>query len=211
MVSDELPSILKRWYKPPRTAGSTSKRAQGARPALERFAFLCVGDVVEAELDGIKDTMHCPAEDLSMEGLMSLFIEDLDLLLKLSSSGFGSTPKFWLLLTQVTQTHMQKLRNKEKIPDLVILAIICQVLYSRSHHNNYFTKMITLFLCSQGAPAKNIDLLHAFGLTISHQWSVRALRTIPENEMATVRDMVQHLPFVVTHNNINIPFCVFSQ
>ncbi|KIJ04976.1 hypothetical protein PAXINDRAFT_42421, partial [Paxillus involutus ATCC 200175] len=92
MVSEELPSILERWYKPPRTAGSTSKRAQGARPALERFAFLCVGDVVEAELDGIKDTMHCPAEDLSTEGLTSLFIEDL--LLKLSSPGFGGTPKF---------------------------------------------------------------------------------------------------------------------
>ncbi|KIJ04333.1 hypothetical protein PAXINDRAFT_142010, partial [Paxillus involutus ATCC 200175] len=209
MVSEELPSILERWYKPPRTAGSTSKRAQGARPALERFAFLCVGDVVEAELDGIKDTMHCPAEDLSTEGLTSLFIEDL--ILKLSSPGFGGTPKFWSLLTRVTQTRTQKLRNKEKIPDLVILAIICQVLYSRSHHNNRFAKMITSFLRSQGAPAKSIDLLRAFGLTMSHQWSVRALRTISENEMATVRDMVQHLPFVVTHDNINIPFRVFSQ
>jgi hypothetical protein len=71
--------------------------------------------------------------------------------------------------------------------------------------------MITSFLRSQGAPAKSIDLLRAFGLTMSHQWSVRALRTISENEMATVRDMVQHLPFVVTHDNINIPFRVFSQ
>ncbi|KIK97806.1 hypothetical protein PAXRUDRAFT_808047, partial [Paxillus rubicundulus Ve08.2h10] len=177
MVSDELPSILKHWYKPPRTTGSMSKQAQGARPTLEHFAFLCFGDVVEAELDGIKDTRHCPAEDLSMEGLTSLFIEDL--LLKLSSPGF------------------------EKIPDLV--------LYSRSHHNNHFAKMITLFLCSQGTPAKSIDLLCAFGLTMSHQWSVCALRTIPENGMATVQDMVQHLPFVVTHDNIDIPFHVFSQ
>ncbi|KAF9236815.1 hypothetical protein BU15DRAFT_88956 [Melanogaster broomeanus] len=203
MVSEELPSIIERWHKPPRTTRSTHKRAQGAKPALERFAFSCVGDVVEGELEGIM------SKDLSTEGLTGLFVEDL--LLKLSSPGFGGTPKLWSLLVRLTQTPKQKKLNKEKIPDLVILAIICQVLYSRSHHNNRFAKMITSFLRSQGTPAKSIDLLRAFGLTMSHQWSVRALRTISENEMQTVREMVHRLPFVITHDNINIPFRVFSQ
>ncbi|KIJ60786.1 hypothetical protein HYDPIDRAFT_189878 [Hydnomerulius pinastri MD-312] len=176
MVSEELPSILERWYKPPRSQGSTSVRAEGARPVLEREAFDCVARVVEEELDGVKDSMRCPAEDLSTEGLTSFQIEDLMLKLK---------------------------RDTDKNPDLVEK--------SRSHHNSRFAKLLTTFLRSQGTPAKSIDLLRAFGLTMSHQWSVRALNKISENEMAKVREMVQTLLFVITHDNGNIPFRVFSQ
>ncbi|KAJ6544930.1 hypothetical protein B0H10DRAFT_1638758, partial [Mycena sp. CBHHK59/15] len=35
MVSDELPGILDRWYKPPRASGA---RPAGGREALEQFA-----------------------------------------------------------------------------------------------------------------------------------------------------------------------------
>jgi len=31
------------------------------------------------------------------------------------------------------------------------------------------------------------------------------------NELTKLRDMVQHLPFVITHDNVNIPFRVFTQ
>ena len=71
--------------------------------------------------------------------------------------------------------------------------------------------MVTTFLRSQGAPAKTINLLRAFGLTMSHQWSARALKTISENEMKTVQNWVHQYPFVVTNDNLNIQFCVFGQ
>jgi hypothetical protein len=117
MLSEELPSIISRWHHPPRTKKSTHRRAHGAKYVLERFAFSCVGQVIEAELDGISDVMRCPAEDLSTEELTSLFIEDL--ILRFSSPGFGGTPKFWALLLQLTQTSRQKLQNSDKVPNLV--------------------------------------------------------------------------------------------
>ena len=46
---------------------------------------------------------------------------------------------------------------------------------------------------------------------MSQQWSARALKTISENEMKTVQDWVHQYPFVVTHDNVNIPFRVFAQ
>ena len=117
MASEELPSILSRWHKPPRTQTSTHRRAQGAKYPLERFAFLCVEAVIEKELQGIREMMLCPAEDLSLEELTGIFLEDL--ILKLSSPGFGGTPKFWSLLAQLTQTDEQRSVNTKKVPDLV--------------------------------------------------------------------------------------------
>jgi hypothetical protein len=46
---------------------------------------------------------------------------------------------------------------------------------------------------------------------MSHQWSVRALKTISVNEMETARQWVHQFPFVLTHDNINLPFRVFTQ
>ena len=56
---------------------------------------------------------------------------------------------------------------------------------------------------AQGAPTKTVDLFHSFGLTISHQWSVRALKTISVNEMETIQQWVHQFPFVLTHDNIH--------
>ena len=117
MTSNELPSILSRWHKPPRTQTSTHRRAQGAKYPLERFAFSCVESVIKNELEGIRAVMLCPAEDLSLEELTGIFLEDL--ILKFSSPGFGGTPKFWSLLARLTQTDEQCLVNTKKVPNLV--------------------------------------------------------------------------------------------
>lgn len=71
--------------------------------------------------------------------------------------------------------------------------------------------MITVLVRSQGTPAKSINLLHSFGITMSHQWSVHALKTISQNEMEVVRDWVHQFPFIITHDNVNIPFRVYTQ
>ncbi|KAH0832216.1 hypothetical protein J3R83DRAFT_13179 [Lanmaoa asiatica] len=67
MVSEELPSIIARWHHPPRQTNSTHVRAHGASAAIECFAFNCVRDVIDDELEGIGHVLRCPAEDLSME------------------------------------------------------------------------------------------------------------------------------------------------
>jgi len=63
MVSKELPSILARWHKPPRSPGSTSARAEGASHVVEQFAFDCVASVIDSELQGVSETMRCPVEE----------------------------------------------------------------------------------------------------------------------------------------------------
>lgn len=82
---------------------------------------------------------------------------------------------------------------------------------SRSHYHNRFAKMITVFHRSQGTPAKSINLLHSFDITMSHQWSVCALKTISQNEMEVIHNWVHQFPFVITHDNVNIPFRIYIQ
>ncbi|KIK80850.1 hypothetical protein PAXRUDRAFT_157538, partial [Paxillus rubicundulus Ve08.2h10] len=91
MVSEELPGILERWRSPPRAAGSTDVRAKAARPVMEEFAFSCVTEVVEKELQGIQELSLCPSDEVSDSGLTRFLIEDM--VLKLSSPAPGSTPK----------------------------------------------------------------------------------------------------------------------
>ncbi|KAH7925761.1 hypothetical protein BV22DRAFT_1160019 [Leucogyrophana mollusca] len=187
MVSEELPSILERWHTPPRSKGSTDSRARAAKQPLEQFALSCTIKAVEAELEAVKDIMRCPEDDLSIDGLTSFFVEDM--LLKLSTPGFGGTPKLWALLRCLTQTQRQRERNTSKNPDL----------------------MLTMFLRSQGISAKSLDLLHTFCLTMSQKWSVRAFSKMSANEMDKLCEMVRLLPFVISHDNVNIPFRVFTQ
>ncbi|KAN0091041.1 hypothetical protein V8E55_004607 [Tylopilus felleus] len=159
---------------------STSPRAEGASHIVECFTFDCVTSAIKTELEQVSETMRCPADELSTEGLTGLQIEDL--ILKLSSPGFHGILKFWSLLRLTIEK-------------------------SRSDQNSHFVKLITTFLHSQGTPAKSLDLLRAFDLTMSHQWSNCTLNQISANEMQMVQQMVQTLPFVITHDNINIPFC----
>ncbi|KAH7910892.1 hypothetical protein BJ138DRAFT_1187476 [Hygrophoropsis aurantiaca] len=209
MVSDEFPTIIERCHKPPRTPGSHHTRAEGARQPLETFAFSCVADVVNAELQGIQDLTRCSDEQISGEGFTSLYIEDM--VLKLSSPGFGGTPKFWALLQRLTKTRAQEKRKTQRSTDLVNLSIIFQIAFSRNQYDNRWAKFLTTFLKAQGISAKSLDLLHTFCLTMSHKWSVRSINTISANEMARVQEQVQRLPFVISHDNVNIPFRVYSQ
>ncbi|OAX38547.1 hypothetical protein K503DRAFT_849965 [Rhizopogon vinicolor AM-OR11-026] len=109
MVSEELPSILRRWHKPPRTLGSIC--------ALREFSFECMVQAVEDELETVQDIMQCPEDALSADGLTNLFIENI--ILKLSIPGFGGTPTLWAFLHRVTQTVKQRENNTYKTPELV--------------------------------------------------------------------------------------------
>ena len=132
MVSDELPSILAQWHCPSHSTKSTNVCAHSAKMAI---AFTCVGNVIADELNGIKHVMQYLAEDLSMQELCNLCIEDL--MLKLSSPGFGGTPRFWSLLLQLAQTDEQQGQNTRKSPDLVC-TIIFQHKLSLYHYIGHF-------------------------------------------------------------------------
>ncbi|KAI6137950.1 hypothetical protein BKA82DRAFT_4333663 [Pisolithus tinctorius] len=88
MVSKELPGILECWRSPPQASCSSTA-------VMEEFAFSCVGEVVEKELQGIQELAMCPSDEVSDSGLTRFLIKDI--VLKLSSPALGSMPKLCVL------------------------------------------------------------------------------------------------------------------
>ena len=227
MVSEELPGVLEWWRSPPRSTGGKNLRPKGVRLVMEEFAFSCVTEVVEKELQGIEELAMCLSNEVSDDRLTCFLIEDM--VLKLSSPAVGSTPKLWALLQKVSQMKQQVRKSTKKPSDLVslcstvrcgrlisgiaqiVLSMIFQLMYARSHHHNRWPKFLTTFLRAQGISAKSLDLLHAFGLTMSHKWSTCAFTTISTNALEKVRQQVHLMPFIISHDNVNIPFRSFSQ
>ncbi|KIK92435.1 hypothetical protein PAXRUDRAFT_147336, partial [Paxillus rubicundulus Ve08.2h10] len=74
MVSEELPGIMEHWRSPPRATGSADVRAKEARQVMEDFAFSCVADVVEKELQGIQELSMCPSDEVSDSGFTRFLI-----------------------------------------------------------------------------------------------------------------------------------------
>ena len=73
MNSKELPGILRRWWRPPRSAGSKNKRARGAGPVMENFAVECTQHILNRELEAIAAYLVSPmGEDITEKALTSL-------------------------------------------------------------------------------------------------------------------------------------------
>ncbi|KIK79338.1 hypothetical protein PAXRUDRAFT_161514, partial [Paxillus rubicundulus Ve08.2h10] len=93
----------------------------------------------------------------------------------------------------------------------VIMLVIFQLMFAWSHHHNHWPKFMMTFLCAQGISVKSLDLLHAFGLTMSHEQSVCSLNMISTHALEKVCQQVHSKLFVISHDNVNIPFHSFSQ
>ncbi|EIW81866.1 hypothetical protein CONPUDRAFT_122373 [Coniophora puteana RWD-64-598 SS2] len=210
MNSDKLPGILKNWWMPNRPSGSTKKRPRAARGVMEAFGFEVVTATLEKELEEISDMTLCPSDELSADGLTSFTIDEWKV--RLSSPGIGGTPRLWSLLYGLSRTHQQESRDVQRQPDMMVVATIMQIMYSRSQSHNKWQKMLTTHLRSQNIGAKSLDLLHSLGITMSHKWMSRAIKTISENTLAEVRKRIEEgEDFTITHDNLNLAFKVFNQ
>jgi hypothetical protein len=96
-----------------------------AQPVIEEFAFSCVAQVVEKELQGVGELVMCPANEVSDTGLTWFLIEDMTL--KLSSPAIGGTPKLWALLQKLSRTKEQDRKHTKSQSDLVSLYPFCIV------------------------------------------------------------------------------------
>ncbi|KAJ6494521.1 hypothetical protein C8R45DRAFT_1135396 [Mycena sanguinolenta] len=61
--SPELPGILKRWWRPPRSRAQNRKRPKEARVAMEHFAFQCTQQILEEEMELLLKIFKSPAGD----------------------------------------------------------------------------------------------------------------------------------------------------
>jgi hypothetical protein len=91
------------------------------------------------------------------------------------------------------------------------MMIISMLSYTRTHHRNRFQKLFAIYLKFRGLSAKGFDTLHALALTMSHKWTGNAVGRISKQSMQEVVDLMQNFPWLISHDNVQIPFRVFSQ
>ncbi|KII86509.1 hypothetical protein PLICRDRAFT_114722 [Plicaturopsis crispa FD-325 SS-3] len=213
--SKELPGILERWWKPPRSKKSKRSRPKGAKTSMEAFAVKCVDSVREREMKGVAELLRSPSgEDLKEETLTSINFDEMGEEIR------ARAPTVWTLLRGAAYSAKQEKRNKMKNPDKVrrmviayrvVLMTIAMLAYTRNHRHGRMQKMFAVYLKFRGLSAKAFDTLHALGVTMSHKWTCNAVETMSKNAMTEVVNMIQQHPFFISHDNVNIPFRVFSQ
>ncbi|KAF9231490.1 hypothetical protein BU15DRAFT_90901 [Melanogaster broomeanus] len=197
MNSEELPFILQNWWKPPRSAASRKSRTKAARNVMEDFAHKCLRDVLDQELDGVSEILKSP-DDVSEEFYTSTKFEDL----ALEFEEVAPTPHI---------LARQEKRNSRKNPDKIVLMIISMLCYTRSHHANRLQKLFAIYLKFRGLSAKAFDTLHALAITMSHKWTADHVAKLSAAAMKEVAELMELFPWLISYDNINIPFRVFSQ
>jgi hypothetical protein len=78
MKSQELPSILRRWWKPPRPPGSSNARSAGATDVMMSFARECYLTVVDKKLEKMVPLFKSPlGDDVTEDHLTGVVFTDL--------------------------------------------------------------------------------------------------------------------------------------
>ena len=97
MKSEELPLILRHWWKPPRAPGSNNRRPLGATVVMENFAHECSTKVMDRELEKSAGLFKSPAgDDVTEEQLTgTVFNETIHEVKKKS-------PHLWSLLYRLS-------------------------------------------------------------------------------------------------------------
>ncbi|KAJ7670870.1 hypothetical protein DFH06DRAFT_1370098 [Mycena polygramma] len=210
--STELPSILHRWWKPPRSASNKKKRPKGAKAAMQDFAFECSRQVLELELEGLSDLFKSPAGiDVKEEELTATSFS------KLIAQVKSLAPNLWRVLMQLARSPTQQKRSPKKDPSKVvffaqiILVVIAIFEYTRSHHRGRLQKLFAIYFKFKGLSAKGFDTLHAIGLTMSNKWTGDAVGRISAASMAEMQKLMDRFPWLMSYDNIILAFRVFSQ
>jgi len=93
----------------------------------------------------------------------------------------------------------------------MIITIVSMLSYMHSHNWCRLQKLLALYFQFKGVSAKGFDTLHAMGLTMSHKWTAVSVGRISKACMAEVQQQLDISPWLMSHDNVNIPFRVFSQ
>lgn len=64
---------------------------------------------------------------------------------------------------------------------------------------------------TKGISAKGFDTLHAMALTMSHKWTANTVERISAGSMEEVKRMMKDFPWMLSHDNMQVSFRVFSQ
>lgn len=93
----------------------------------------------------------------------------------------------------------------------IVLMIISMLVYTHSHHSSQIQKLFAVYLKFRGLSAKAFNTLHALAFTMSHKWMADTVGKISKAVMEEVIDLMEKYQWLISHDNVNIPFQVFSQ
>jgi hypothetical protein len=122
MKSQELPAILRRWWRPPRTPGSSNARSAGVKDVMSSFAHECCMSAVDIELENMAPLFKSPlGDDVTEDQLTGVIFTDLIKNVKMQG------PLLWGILYRLAYREEQFVRNTHKKPDKVYSSFSLQV------------------------------------------------------------------------------------
>ncbi|KAI5891102.1 uncharacterized protein SCHCODRAFT_02580387 [Schizophyllum commune H4-8] len=223
MQSDLLPSMLQRWAKPPSTA--KGRRPEGGSAAVKEAARAIVQDELLDEIKAVSAHVlqSNDKQDLTAEELTSIRFHDI--IPRVQSLA----PGVWNLLRSLGYSKRQEQHNTRKNPDKVrsgknlpyplltghpktIFTIVSMLCYTRNKNCGRYQKAMSIYVKFKGLTAKAFDTLHSVGLVMSHKWTGNAVDKISQRAMNEVVALMQaNSAWLISHDNVQLPFRVFSQ
>ena len=130
MTSTELPSILRRWWRPPRIQGSSHSRPSGASWVMEDFAHECISQIVNKEMESIGQVFESGGDDdVSEERLTNTTFSAAIKQIKSKSS------LVWSLLSDFACVRVRGHQDLRKKLDTVWNFFFGFIFHSSSHKN----------------------------------------------------------------------------
>ncbi|KAI5823219.1 hypothetical protein K523DRAFT_344625 [Schizophyllum commune Tattone D] len=206
MQSDLLPLMLQRWAKPPSTA--KGRRPEGRSAAVKEAARAIVQDELLDEIKAVSArVLHSnDKQDLTAEELTSIRFDNI--IPRVQSLA----PGIWSLLRSLGYSKRQEQHNTRKNPDKTIFTIVSMLCYMRNKNCGRYQKAMSIYVKFKGLTAKAFDTLHSVGLVMSHKWTGNAVDKISQRAMDEVVALMQaNSAWLISHDNVQLPFRVFSQ
>lgn len=112
LSSDELPSLLRIWGRPPRRH-SKGVQSKGAAAALDAFSMERVIAISQREMVDVGGYMRTQPSDLLVESLLSIKMSDM------RRDVQARAPTLWTVLRECSWSSRQEKKNIQKNPDTV--------------------------------------------------------------------------------------------
>ncbi|PSS06545.1 hypothetical protein PHLCEN_2v3675 [Hermanssonia centrifuga] len=186
MWSDELPSIIKNWHRPPRKHG-VGVRTKAASTALESWAEEITKRKINEEMRLLGPYMRLKPSEISPENLLSITMADTIQTVQTHA------PTMWSLCRSASYTPIQEMKNAKKNPDLVL------------------PRMLGLYFKACGTSAKGLDTLHALGISISQKAIHDTVNAISCSAQQSLRKDILQYPYGGLHDNLNQQIRVYEQ
>ncbi|KAM5534908.1 hypothetical protein V8D89_011463 [Ganoderma adspersum] len=189
-------------------APPTQDHASGGKNVVQEFVMEHAGEMLEKEVKAATPYFRVPegVDPLSHHNLTWTNFREFGI--QLQSKG---TPLLWRVLQRLAWMKQQQQENKMKNPFHVILTIISMIFYSQSHENAQLPMVWSVYMTACGVPAHAFDILHVLGLVMSHKRTADVFATISRNASTDTRKAIRKFSHFGSHDNLNIPMCVFSQ